>query len=388
MNYSLQNHLLKETTRYVIRPSEGAEDSLQDLAAQYLRASTDTQKGNIGEAIALIYLGLIRGELTFGGAQTNALNTNKWNASFPFVDIMSEPLDANSGARSALETVFWSVKTGSSPTNFGSLWRLANFPHWTGRGRAPIGLRDLMTITSEDPRILPDTPDEITLSIGYVHVSGEGNRVFVRIFEPNEITFRKTRRTVMQQMIDVGRDRMIRGRRLAFWCQSNFYYEPIGIRATTARQFWTRRSLNESIRVSNRELQDIRAEMIPPHPTRRSIARSLSRGGRSPRGVGTQLAREISRLAELPDEEFYRNWRRGGNRYERVFNFYSQRWMDNHQARLQGLDPRTARNFRARTLSQERTAALEGENLSSPEDFRNARRSRETSDRVSPSELP
>ncbi|OUW86441.1 MAG: hypothetical protein CBD74_02305 [Saprospirales bacterium TMED214] len=375
MNYSLQNQLLSETTRYALQaPARATSDSIRRLAAQYSVATTDTQRGNLGEALALIFLGLAHGEVDFTTAQASPLNTNKWNNGFPFVDLMSRPLDASSSVGSALDTTYWSVKTGRSPTSFGSLFRLANFPHWTGRGMAPIGLRDLMTRTADNPRQARNlrTPDEIKISIGYVHVSMEGPNVLVRIFEPNEITFTKTDQTIWDALPE--RQRSIRGQNLITWCHANNYYAPESLRATTARQFWTRqpRGGNITIPVDARIQRQVAVEMIPPVPTRRSIAQRLERLGnraRPPRirsrAINPRVLRRIASIADLPDNQFYREWGRESE-FETVYRAYYERWNNQHGGRVRGLDRRTRSNYSRLSLTQERDAALSEETTPTP----------------------
>ena len=365
MKYSLSNNLLLETTTYSLRPpSRAGMDSLQQLCAQFVTSTTDTQKGNIGEAIALIVLGLERGSVDFTTAQTSALNTNKWNSGFPFVDIMSRPLDENSSSADALNSVFWSVKTNNSTQNWNSLVRLANFPHWTGRGMQPIGLRDLFTPVNSRMAPTSDPPRTMTLSIGYVHVGSEGNTVIIRIFEPEEITFTRQNETIEQVL---GERIRIRGERLTNFCRNNPYYAPprnIGP-GTTARRFWRRQQRPASsstivINVPAQVIREIQATMIPPAHTRRSLAQNLARQGnrtRLPRGASQNAARQLGRMAGMPNREFYQAFEGSrGRELEILFRAFEQRYTRRFGERIAALPPqqRNSPTFRSPPLGLER----------------------------------
>lgn len=382
MKYSLVSNLLVEAGPRWQPPqlTRAALGALDDLCAQYVGARTDTQRGNLGEAIALIFLGLSETS-SLNDAQSNVHNTNKWGNDFPFIDIMDKNLTATSSLNDVLSTNFYSVKTGNSTQNFRSLHRIANLPSSGGRGSK--GLRDLIGFNYG--------AEKLELNVGYIHIgtdsrldsrgssnAGESIRVILTICAPKKITWERVRgRNALAGLRREGINP--RGSRVIDLCASGvFYHCQDASRTGGALSYWGRPDVTMTLGVvSGSDRQSAEADLLPPLPGRRTIFNRLSRSRLFTQRVRNSAAQNfIMDNRNAMDIEFFEEYARLNSRIrnglEELYNQQIRAWENQHRNVL----GRMGRNRpRAVSWEQERDAARQALQ-SNREEARRAQRRR------------
>ena len=337
MKYSIVQRLLENNSnsqrRRALGLSDNQEAALDSLCSQYFHASQVNNLGDIGEAIALVCLGLSDSD-DWRAAQESPYNTNKWSNRFPVVDVMTKPLDQRSKISDVQAAEYYSVKTGGATQNWTSLHKLVNFPTWA----RPTGIRDLLG--RNPPRVL-------RLNIGLFHIARtrESDAVVITKHSPRSIEWEMQRENIISgcraRNLPTGRSNRLR----EFTTGNRFYSTqlPTG----NARQFWT--NIDWTITVPVQQNDQLARDLRQPCPTRRSLAMSPTvRGNRTRINVPGNWRRILNEIYELPNNEFYRAWAANSQTLEPLYNEMVRRWSN----RMRDI-PQRERVGRPLSLAQE-----------------------------------